>query len=174
MNENSLPYVVILTVLIGSITGVALVIGFSNESKKCIKSGCELHRAYASEYCYLHKPSGKKTTSSETSADSKKPSDSSSGGSPKTSSTSSSDSGSKPSSGDSHSSKSTTAASSYSSGTKKSSTKRTAKKRSSHNAYDEGYDDIYMDDDYDEKRYRTDKDYADGVDDAMDEFDEDW
>lgn len=31
-----------------------------------------------------------------------------------------------------------------------------------------------MDDDYDDERYENDKDYADGVDDAMDEFDEDW
>ena len=27
---------------------------------------------------------------------------------------------------------------------------------------------------YDDERYKTDQDYADGVDDAMDEFDEDW
>ena len=31
-----------------------------------------------------------------------------------------------------------------------------------------------MDDDYDDERYENDKDYADGVDDAMDESDEDW
>ena len=55
--------------------------------------------------------------------------------------------------------------SSYSSGTKKS---------SSYKSYDDGYDDIYMDGDYDDERYKTDQDYADGVDDAMDEFDEDW
>ena len=41
-------------------------------------------------------------------------------------------------------------------------------------SYDEGYDDIYMDGDYDYDRYDRDSDYADGVDDAMDEFDEDW
>ena len=40
--------------------------------------------------------------------------------------------------------------------------------------YDDGYDDIYMDGDYDYDRYDRDSDYADGVDDAMDEFDEDW
>lgn len=32
----------------------------------------------------------------------------------------------------------------------------------------------YMDGDYDYDRYDKDSDYADGVDDAMDEFDEDW
>ena len=41
-------------------------------------------------------------------------------------------------------------------------------------AYDDGYDDIYIDGDYDYDRYDRDSDYADGVDDAMDEFDEDW
>ena len=37
-----------------------------------------------------------------------------------------------------------------------------------------GYDDIYMDGDYDYDRYDRDRDYADGVDDAMDEYGEDW
>ena len=36
------------------------------------------------------------------------------------------------------------------------------------------YDAIYDDGDYDEDRYGSDPDYTDGVDDAMDEFDEDW
>ena len=39
---------------------------------------------------------------------------------------------------------------------------------------DDYTDDDYTDDDYDDERYENDKDYADGVDDAMDEFDEDW
>lgn len=34
--------------------------------------------------------------------------------------------------------------------------------------------DIYDDGDYDWDRYQKDKDYADGVDDAMEEIDEDW
>ena len=41
-------------------------------------------------------------------------------------------------------------------------------------SYDSGYDSIYDDGDYDWKRYQKDKDYADGVDDAMEELDEDW
>lgn len=40
------------------------------------------------------------------------------------------------------------------------------------NGYDEGYEDVYENDDYDWDRYYEDQDYADGVDDAMDE--EDW
>ena len=44
----------------------------------------------------------------------------------------------------------------------------------SNKSYDEGYDDVDMDDDYDYYRYDHDNDYADGVDDAMDELDEEW
>ena len=39
-------------------------------------------------------------------------------------------------------------------------------------SYDDGYNAIYEDDDYDWDRYRSDDDYASGVDDAME--DEDW
>ena len=36
------------------------------------------------------------------------------------------------------------------------------------------YDDVYMDGDYDDDRYDSDDDYAAGVDDAIDDDDEDW
>lgn len=39
---------------------------------------------------------------------------------------------------------------------------------------DIGYDDVYMDGDYDDDRYDSDDDYAAGVDDAIDDDDEDW
>ena len=39
-------------------------------------------------------------------------------------------------------------------------------------SYDDGYNVIYEDDDYDWDRYGSDDDYASGVDDAME--DEDW
>ena len=86
----------------------------------------------------------------------------------------------------SYSTKSTTGSgSSYNSSTKKNTTgtsgtnKNTtgtssSKKNNPYNSYDDGYDDIYMDDDYDYDRYYKDRDYADGVDDAMDDLDEDW
>lgn len=38
-------------------------------------------------------------------------------------------------------------------------------------SYDEGYEDVYLNDDYDWERYYRDDDYAAGVDDAMDELD---
>jgi hypothetical protein len=41
-------------------------------------------------------------------------------------------------------------------------------------SYDAGYEDVYLDYDYDEERYRTDDDYARGVDDAMDDEGWDW
>ena len=46
------------------------------------------------------------------------------------------------------------------------------KNQSSMDSYDDGYNAIYEDDDYDWDRYRSDDDYASGVDDAME--DEDW
>ena len=48
------------------------------------------------------------------------------------------------------------------------------KKSNPYASYDDGYDDIYMDGDYDDDRYSSDKDYADGVDDAIDELGDDY
>lgn len=45
---------------------------------------------------------------------------------------------------------------------------------SGYRSYDDGYDSVYEDDDYDSDRYEWDLDYADGVDDAMDELEDDW
>lgn len=39
---------------------------------------------------------------------------------------------------------------------------------------DGDYDYVYMDGDYDYDRYDSDDDYAAGVDDAIDDDDEDW
>lgn len=41
----------------------------------------------------------------------------------------------------------------------------------SHKSYDAGYNAIYEEDDYDWDRYMKDSDYADGVDDALDDID---
>lgn len=46
-----------------------------------------------------------------------------------------------------------------------------SKKSSRWDSYDKGYEDVWLDDDYDWDRYQNDKDYADGVDDAMDDWD---
>lgn len=43
-----------------------------------------------------------------------------------------------------------------------------------HNSYDDGYNSVWDDEDYDSERYKNDWDYATGVDDALDELDEDY
>ena len=131
------------------VIGIFYIIGAISEASepKCIKSGCDNKQATNSSYCYLHKPYSGSSSSHSNSSYSNKSSSSSSSSS--------------------HNNKSTAGsnASAYNSSTKKSNT---------YDSYDDGYDDIYMDGDYDYDRYDRDSDYADGVDDAMDEFDEDW
>ena len=58
------------------------------------------------------------------------------------------------------------------SGSSKSSGSSSKKNQSSMDSYDDGYNAVYEDDDYDWDRYWSDDDYAAGVDDAME--DEDW
>ena len=136
---------------------------------KCSKPGCDNDAKEGSSYCWLHDhdtyrySSGKSTYGSGSSTSSTKSSSSASG--------SSKDSGSVASSGITAKS-STTGTSSkktYSSGSSSS-----KKNHSSMDSYDDGYNAVYEDDDYDEDRYRTDDDYAAGVDDAMEDEDEDW
>ncbi len=123
---------------------------------KCIKSGCNNERASGSSYCYLHKTYPKSNYSSSGKAKS------SSSGSGYTSNSSgsykSNDSGSSSGSKNYSSKKSSSSSSSSSN-------------RKYYNSYDDGYEDIYENDDFDEDRYRTDSDYASGVDDAMEDVD---
>ena len=145
-----------------AIIGVLLVIGSMDEASepKCIKAGCDNKQASGSSYCYLHKTYTGSNTSNSSSSYSNKLS-----GSTSKSSTSNSSSSS------SYGNKSNSInKSSYSSGTKKS----TTTKKSTYDSYDYVYFDIYMDGDYDYYRYDRDSDYADGVDEAMDEYEEDW
>lgn len=118
---------------------------------KCIVDGCDSEQTEGSSYCYYHENSAvykyyKTHSNSSVSYDNSV-----------------------------SSTPSTTNSPSYSSGTTKSfSGNSSTKKSSTYDSYDDGYDDIYMDGDYDYDRYDNDSDYADGVDDAMDEFEEDW
>lgn len=57
------------------------------------------------------------------------------------------------------------------SSSKKSSGNSNKKKNSGWDSYDKGYEDVWLDDDYDWDRYQRDSDYANGVDDAMDDWD---
>ena len=64
-----------------------------------------------------------------------------------------------------------------SNGTGSAAKKKSSKKKTTTydvDPYDAGYEDVYLDYDYDEDRYRWDDDYMRGVDDAMDDLDEDW
>ena len=128
--------------------GILLFIGWIIDlgTPKCSKSGCDNDVKDGGNYCYLHDNSYYRYKSYSSSASKKNSSTSSNG----TSSESTS------------SSKKTNSSSSSSS----------RNNHSSMDSYDDGYNDIYEDDDYDWERYENDDDYAAGVDDAME--DEDW
>lgn len=131
--------------------GVILLFGAilqASEEKECAKYGCDRTVSGSEGYCYVH--------------DIYRSFSYKSSGSSYSSSSSSSSSSSKNASG-----------SSTLSSTKKSSSGSSSKKSSSSSwsSYDEGYDAVYEDDDYDWDRYWSDSDYADGVDDAMEDMD---
>lgn len=156
-----------------AIVGVLFVIdsiGEANEPK-CIKAGCDNQQASGSSYCYRHKPCTGRNASHRSSSYSTKSTDNKSTGNKSSGTTSKSSTSSSGTSSSYHNkSNSTNNSSSYSSGTKK----ITTTTKNTYDSYDDGYEDIYMDGDYDYERYNRDSDYADGVDDAMDEFEEDW
>ena len=115
---------------------------------------------------YLHKPYSGGYTSSGSSSSGNSSSSSSSSYSDKSYNSSSGSAGSSSNAyGDDNSG-------SYSGGSTGSSSYHSSS--SSYDSYDEGYDDIYMNGDYDYDRYDSDDDYAAGVDDAMDEDYEEW
>lgn len=126
--------------------GILLFIGWLIDlgTPKCSKSGCDNDAKEGSKFCWLH---------DNTSYSYKNSRKSSSGSSSSSSTTKSS---------------TTTGAKSY--GTTSGSSSK--KKYSSSDSYDDGYNAVYEDDDYDWDRYWRDDDYAAGVDDAME--DEDW
>lgn len=161
-----------------AIVGVLFVIdsiGEANEPK-CIKAACDNQQASGSSYCYRHKPctgrnASHRSSSYSTKSTGSKSTDNKSTGNKSSGTTSKSSISSSGTSSSYHDkSNSTKNSSSYSSGTKK----ITTTTKNTYDSYDDGYEDIYMDGDYDYERYDRDSDYADGVDDAMDEFEEDW
>ena len=70
--------------------------------------------------------------------------------------------------------KSYSSSSKSSSSSTKSSSGKSYRSLNPYEHYDDGYEAIYYDGEYDEDRYDSDPEYAEGVDDAMDEFDEEW
>lgn len=69
--------------------------------------------------------------------------------------------------------KSYSSSSKSSSSSTKSSSGKSYRSLNPYEHYDDGYEAIYYDGEYDEDRYDSDPEYAEGVDDAMDELDED-
>ena len=158
MNRNSNGMSTGMAILIT--VGVLLMAGFIMDActPKCIKSGCNNDAKKGSSYCYLH----------DHSSYSYKSGSSSYSGSFKSSSSSSNTKNSSTS----HETSSDTTSSSkktYSSGSSSS-----KKSYSSMDSYDEGYNAIYEDGDYDWDRYWSDDVYASSVDDAMEDDDWDW
>ena len=152
-NEMSTGAALLLTI------GIMLFIGFiiSASKPECSMSRCDNDAKEDSRYCYLHDLSYRTYGNPDYNAvyenSQKKKESYTSGSSTKSNSSGTTTSGKKSTS----SSKSTNSS---------------TKKYNSYSAYDEGYEDVYDNDDYDWDRYWSDSDYADGVDDAME--DADW
>lgn len=152
--------------VICSIIGVVIVCKFGFEENNtydtiCIQPECNNERVEGSIYCKDHKPSKEdaelddclhdmvpyvEDTTEENTKETTTYSYHNSSGSSSYSNSSSSYGGSSSYSGSSSS--------------------------SPYKSYDEGYEAVYDDDDYDWDRYNSDSDYADGVDDALDELDD--
>lgn len=137
--------------------GIMLVIGMiiSAGEPKCSMSRCDNDAKEGSRYCYLHDLSYRSYGNPDynevyRNSQNRRNNSTTSSSSTSTQSNATTGSGSRSSSG---------------------STSTSSKKNSSYDSYDEGYEDVYEDEDYDWDRYYSDDDYASGVDDAMDEMD---
>lgn len=134
------------------VLGIILVIGLfaSADAPKCIEYGCDRDQASGSSYCYVHKPYKKSYSTGKSNNTSSKVSTSSPSSS-KSSATGSASGGSK---------------------------KYSSNSGSRWESYDAGYEDVYDNEDYDYDRYESDPEYANGVDDAMEdvyeEYGEEW
>ena len=145
-NEVSTGAALLLT--IGTMIVIGLII--SAFRPKCSMSGCDKNVSKGDKYCVLHEMSYRSYGNpdyNEVYENSQK--------NRNNNLSSSNHSGSDNTSNGTSNNKSTTSKKTY----------------SSYDSYDEGYEDVYDNDDYDWERYYNDREYADGVDDAMDELD---
>lgn len=137
------------------VAGVLVIIGcisfYDDVINICAANGCKRHKESGSKYCVLHSEEYRnwQTYSSETNYSNRKHSTSTVSGSLGIKS--------------SNTSKNTSGSNYYQ--------PNVSSPKSYYNSYDDGYEDAYENEDYDEDRYKNDKDYAEGVDDAMDERD---
>ena len=146
-NEVSTGVALLLTVVIMILIGLVI----SAFEPRCSMSGCDKHVSEGEKYCILHEMSYRSYGNPDYNEVYK---NSQKNRTDYESSTNASDS-------DRISGSTTT--------NRKSSSAKKA--YSTYDSYDEGYEDIYDNDDYDMDRYYNDDDYAAGVDDAMDELD---
>lgn len=151
----------IITVLI--VVVILYIIGSAVDGSrpKCIKSGCNNDRAPESMYCYLHKSSGNSTYKDSYSGTTR-------GTTVSTTEVTTRQAG-----------ETTTVTTREEPTTRAWKDNVSYKNNSSSNpykSYDDGYDDVYMDGEYDDDIYNSDSDYADGVDDAIEDDyeDGDW
>lgn len=143
--------VIVFIVVLGFI-GMAM----EESESKCFKSGCDNEQASGSSYCYLHQPYSGRSSSRYSSSSSSEYGSSTSGSSKKYDYSSSN----------------------YSGKSKDYSSSSSSSKYHTQDSYDDGYEAVYDDEDYDMDRYLEDDDYASGVDDAIgdleDEGESDW
>jgi len=142
--ESAIAIIVVILVLAG-IGGIV-----SMSEPKCHRFGCDNRVSEDYDYCFIHDSyHASNDTSWMDSYISSADSDYSSG----------------------NSYESTNSVKTSTSSNMSTSTSVKSNYKSPHASYDEGYDDVYLNEDYDWDRYWSDSDYADGVDDALEDMD---
>lgn len=139
------------------------------DEPKCAHYNCDREVTHEGDYCYMHDSDSYQSNGIKKSTSSGSSYNGYNGNSTSGSNYNSYD-------GNSTSGSNYNSAGSYSlSNSNNTSSSSNNKKYNSNNSYDDGYDDVYMDDDYDLDRYWEDDDYASGVDDALEDMDDgDW
>lgn len=138
MRKNSMGELfVAMLAFVGFVVCIGLLCGAFESKPKCMKVGCENEQASGSSYCYLHKLYGSHYSTSGSTSSHSSTTDSTSDSSATRSSVS-----------NGNNSKSQTT-------TSRSGSTTSSYKSSSYDSYDKGYNDIYMDGDYDWDRYNV-------------------
>ena len=178
-------YAITLLSIIAILSMIAIWGGGDNDTRKCKYPGCSYTCAPDSDYCYVHSPykaTGQNRASSSYS--------SSSYSSPSNSSKSYTGLGGHINAGsirhgynrethsyedsDNSSAGSTVKEAAPKATTRNSSTTKKTYENKNWDAYDQGYEDVDLDGDFDWDRYWEDDEYATGVDDAMEDNEDDW
>ena len=152
MKNNSFGGKILVVVII---VGILYIIGSVMDASKpkCAKSGCNNERSSGGVYCFLHKQYENSSYKNSYSSTTRATTESTNEVTTKTTE------------------RATTSVT-----TREEPTTRACKDNGSYKnntsgnpykSYDDGYDGVYMDGDYDVDRYNNNSDYADGVDDAI-------